>query len=87
MLTLTGNLKEVKTLLKNAIWSYIGSCYDNDGVLPDADEIYLKFQLEFTMGANLDWIDEMMESFISIHDLTGIDIQWEGEIYESVGAH
>lgn len=68
-------------MLSNFIWAYINDCYDLDGVLPDADSIYLKFQLEFDHGADLNIIDSVMEGFIRTHDLEGIEILWEGEIY------
>jgi hypothetical protein len=72
----------MKTLLKNAIWQYVNDRFDNDGVLVDADDVYEKFQLEFDTGAKLEWIDEIIYGFTRCHDLAGIDIQYEGEIYE-----
>ncbi len=75
-------------MLKNYIWAYINDRYENDGVLPDADEVYEKFKLEFDNGAQTEWIDEQMYNFTRCHDLTGIEIQYEGEIYErSIEAH
>jgi hypothetical protein len=72
----------MKSLLKNYIWQYVNDRYENDGVLVDADEVYKKFELEFTIGAKLEWIDEVVYNFSRCNDLTGIDIQYEGEIYE-----
>ncbi len=69
-------------MLKNYIWQYVNDRYENDGVLPDADDVYEKFQLEFDTGADLNWIDEIIYGFTRCNDLTGIDIQYEGEIYE-----
>lgn len=62
------------------IWNYINRRYDEDGVLVDADEVYLAFQVDFDNGVSSDLIDEVMESFESCHDLTGIKIQYEGEL-------
>jgi hypothetical protein len=69
-------------MLKNALWSYVSNRYDEDGVIPHGDEIYLKFQLEFDTGAPMEWIDETVYNFTRIHDLTDIAIQWEGELDE-----
>lgn len=69
-------------MLKNMIQQYINDRYENDGVLPDADEIYEKFQLEFDNGADLGWIDSAVYNFTRCHDLEGITVLWEGRIHE-----
>jgi hypothetical protein len=61
-------------MLKNFIWAYINDRYENDGVLPDADEVYEKFKLEFEFGGKQEWIHSTLESFKRTHDLTGITI-------------
>lgn len=69
-------------MLRNYLWAYINDRYENDGVLPDADEIYEKFQLEFDNGADLNWIESVMEGFTRTHDLNGITVLWEGKVYQ-----
>ena len=66
--------------MENKIWSYISSRYANDGVLPDADEIYLAYQVDFDNFYSSDLIDEVMKDFASCSDLTGIIIEYEGEL-------
>ncbi|WP_394139618.1 hypothetical protein [Cytobacillus oceanisediminis] len=75
-------------MLKNFIYAYISKRFDDDGILPDADEIYEKFQLEFDHGADINMIDSVMEGFTRTHDLSGITVLWEGRIHErSLAAH
>ncbi|MGD6898645.1 hypothetical protein [Bacillus infantis] len=66
--------------MPDKIFYYISNRFDEDGVLVDADEIYEAFAVEFDNGVSLDLVDEVMEGFIRCHDLTGIEIQYEGEI-------
>jgi hypothetical protein len=67
-------------MLKDFIWSYINARYDEDGVIPHSDEIYEKFQVKFDNGADLHLIDETIYNFAQLHDLTDVEIKWEGEI-------
>jgi hypothetical protein len=64
--------------MHNKIWSYISNRFDYDGVLVDTDEVYLVYRKEFDNGVPTELIDEVLESFADIHDLTGITIEWEG---------
>lgn len=68
--------------MRDQIWSYISNRYENDGVLVNADEVYMAFQIEFDNFYSSDEIDDVMEDFISCSDLSGIKIEWEGEINE-----
>lgn len=65
--------------MREKIWSYISNRFDYDGVLVDADEVYLVYRKDFDNGVPTELIDEVLESFVSIHDLTGITIEWENE--------
>ncbi|MBU8770288.1 hypothetical protein [Cytobacillus oceanisediminis] len=69
-------------MLKNFIYAYICKRYDDDGILPDADEIYEKFKLELDNGAPMEWIDEQMYNFTRHHDLSEITVLWEGKVYK-----
>ena len=64
--------------MKNKIWSYVNARFEHDGVLVDADEVYLIYQREFDNGVPVEIIDEVIRSFASIHDLTDIQIEYEG---------
>lgn len=68
--------------MRDQIWAYISSRYENDGVLVDCDEVYEAYQVEFDNGRSSDLIDEVMERFVSCSDLTGIEIEWEGSVCE-----
>ena len=74
--------KGLINMLKNFIYAYINKRYDDDGILPDADEIYEKFKLELDNGAPMEWIDEQMYNFTRTHDLSGITVLWEGKVYQ-----
>lgn len=66
--------------MHNKIWSYINRRFENDGILVHGDEVYEAYRLHFDNGVSTNLIDEVMEEFISCHDLTGILICYEGEI-------
>ena len=66
--------------MENKIWCYISNRYENDGILVDADEVYEAFAVEFDNGYPVEKIDEVMEDFASCSDLTGIKIEYEGEL-------
>lgn len=67
--------------MRDLIWSYVSNRYENDGVLVDADEVYAAFQMQFDNGADVWSIDEVIEDFASCSDLTGIKIEYEGDIH------
>lgn len=64
--------------LRDRIWTYINDRVDNDLVLPHQDDIYEAFALEFETGTDFNIVHEVVESYIGIHLLDGVDIQWEG---------
>lgn len=66
--------------MRNKIWAYVNARYEHDGVLVDADEVYLIYQREFDNGTPVELIDEVIQSFASIHELSGIKIEYEGEL-------
>lgn len=66
--------------LRNKIYSYINDRFDDEGVLVDADEVYEAFRIEFDNGVPVELIDEVMEGFIRTHNLSNIQIKYEGEI-------
>lgn len=68
--------------MRDRIWTYINDRVDNDLVLPHQDDIYEAFAFEFETGTDFDIVHEVMESYIGIHLLDGVDIQWEGLINE-----
>jgi hypothetical protein len=68
-------------MLAKQIWFYISNRVDNDGVLPSQDEIYIAFVYHFeALGWNPDIIAEQVERYCDCSDLTGVKIEWEGEI-------
>lgn len=69
-------------MLDDEIFFYIGSRVDNDNILPSDDEIYTQFQKSFEIhGANPDVIAETVQSYVSVSELTGVEIRWEGELH------
>lgn len=64
--------------MKNKLYDYVNDRYEHDGVLPDADELYTAFQVDFDSGVSVDVIDDVLASFARIHDMTGIFVEWEG---------
>ena len=59
---------------RNKIWSYINNQYDDAGVIPSLDDIYMAFRLQFDNWWSMDLIEEVRTRFIAMHDLTGITI-------------
>jgi hypothetical protein len=81
-------LRKIKVDLESSIqyliYSYISYCFDEYGILPNEDDVYLRFQNRFDNGVPFEIAQEEMQKFARCHDLTDIDIQWEGEL---VGNH
>jgi hypothetical protein len=76
-------MEGVRNMLADEIWFYIGERVDNDNILPDEDEIYTRFQKSFDIhGANPDVIEKTVQSYVSVSELTGVEIRWEGELHE-----
>lgn len=70
---------EVQTL-RSKLFSYINNRLEEDHVLVDADEVYQAFAIQFDNGYPVEVIDEVIKDVASVSDLTGIQIQYEGEI-------
>jgi len=66
--------------MKEKLFDYINKRFDDDGVLPSEDEIYQAFAISFDNGISTELINEVMFSFMSIHDLSNITIKWEGHV-------
>ena len=63
------------------VFCYIGKRVEFDNVLPSIDDIYTEFQNAFEiMGYNTDVIEEMIDSYVSCSDITGVQIEWEGKL-------
>lgn len=60
--------------MQSKLWSYINDRFEDDGVLVSADEVYERFP----EAENI--IDDVIQRFAAIHDLTDIQIEYEGEI-------
>lgn len=62
--------------MRNKIWTYINARFEIDGVLVDADEVYMVYRHKFDSGEYpLELIDEVIKDFASIHNLEGIKIE------------
>ncbi|KAB2337624.1 hypothetical protein F7731_08490 [Cytobacillus depressus] len=71
---------ELKSNIQSLIFSYIRHCFDEYGILPNEDDVYLRFQIHFDNGVPFEIAEEEMRKFARFHDLTDIDIRWEGEL-------
>lgn len=68
-------------MLEDKIWEYISSRVDNDNVFPHDDEIYTEFSFYFeALQYDPNIINEMVKRFASITDLSGVKMEWEGEL-------
>ncbi|MFE8704101.1 hypothetical protein ACFYKX_26390 [Cytobacillus sp. FJAT-54145] len=66
--------------MRDKIWSYVNNRFEDDWVLVDADEVYEAFAVYFDNGLDVGIIDEVIRSFAAIHDLSNVDIQYEGNL-------
>ena len=63
------------------VFCYIGKRVEFDNVLPSEDDIYTEFQNYFEiLGYNTDVIEEMIDQYVSCSDISGVQIDWEGEL-------
>jgi hypothetical protein len=62
---------------EDQLFSYVSRRFD-DGVLVDADEVYAAFQLQFDNFYPVEMIDQVIQNFANIHDLTDVTIECEG---------
>ncbi|WP_057768121.1 hypothetical protein [Cytobacillus praedii] len=60
---------------KNKIWDYINDQYDDVGVIPSLDDIFMTFRIQFENWWSIDLIEEVREGFMSAHCLSGIIIK------------
>lgn len=68
-------------MLDEEIFCYIGKRVEFDNVLPSIDDIYTEFQNAFEiLGYKTDVIEEMIDSYVSCSDITGVQIEWEGNL-------
>lgn len=67
-----------ESTLSSDIFHYLCNAHD-EGYLPDEDEIYLKFR-DRVDRERYEVIEETVWSFVRIHDMKDIDIQWEGRL-------
>jgi hypothetical protein len=69
--------------LDTEIFCYIGKRVEFDNVLPCEDDIYTEFQHYFEIrGYKTDVIEQMIDSYVSCSDLTGVKIEWEDDLSE-----
>lgn len=73
----------VMSNIQYLIYSYINKCYDDYGFLPHEDDIYERFQRHFDNGVPFEIAVEEIQNFARIHDLTDIEIRWEGDLLEN----
>lgn len=67
--------------LDEEVFCYIGKRVEFDNILPCEDDIYTEFQEIFEiMGYKTDVIEEMIDQYVSCSDITGVQIEWEGEL-------
>ncbi|MED3575788.1 hypothetical protein [Cytobacillus praedii] len=60
---------------RNKIWGYINDQYDEAGVIPSLDDIYMAFRKQFENWWSIDLIEEVRTGFMSAHNLSGIIIK------------
>jgi hypothetical protein len=68
--------------LSDAIWHYVNDRVE-EGILPSEDDIYSEFQTYFENGCDTNMIDAAVKRVVGCSDLTGVQIEWEGELYGS----
>jgi hypothetical protein len=69
--------------LQDKIFSYLCYMFDECGCIPSEDELYEQFQLQFDNYYDFDEVAiPAVQQFARIHDITGIEIRWEGELFE-----
>jgi hypothetical protein len=67
--------------IDEVVFIYIGKRVEFDNILPCEDDIYTEFQNCFEiMGYSTDIIEEMIDQYVSCSDITGVQIEWEGEL-------
>ncbi|WP_097159191.1 hypothetical protein [Bacillus oleivorans] len=69
---------EPGSTLPDDIFYYLCDCHD-EGYLPDEDEVYLKFR-DRVDREGIEVIEQTVWRFVRIHDMTDIEIKWEGKM-------
>jgi hypothetical protein len=69
------------------IFSYLNHCYEKESRIPDFDEIVEQTGVKIAEGEKGFYqVHDVVQSFVDLHDLEGIDIQYsshlEGVEYE-----
>ncbi|MGM7719395.1 hypothetical protein [Metabacillus sp. Hm71] len=57
------------------IWDYVGACYDNEAYIPDCEEVEEAIGHDLTLDG-LEMIEEVIERFIGVSDMNGVDNQF-----------
>jgi len=70
----------MKSNIQYLIFGYLSQCFDDYGILPHEDDIYERFKVHFDNGVPFEIVEEEVNAFVRIHDLTDIKIKWEGEL-------
>lgn len=70
----------LKSVLQYQIYKYICLCFDEYGIIPSEDDVYLRFQIHFDNGVPFELAEDEIRMFVNAHDLKDVEIRWEGEI-------
>ncbi|WLR53586.1 hypothetical protein LC048_13745 [Mesobacillus subterraneus] len=71
----------MKSNIQYLIYRYISYCFDELGVIPSEDEVYLRFQKHFDNGTPFEIVEEEIRNFIAVHNMKDIEIRWEGKLF------
>lgn len=64
--------------MNDRIWNYISRHYDEYGIIPSWEQITEDLDESLT-EQDFDELDHTVTSFIKMHDLTGVTVEYKGE--------
>ncbi|WP_445505791.1 hypothetical protein [Niallia sp. 03091] len=70
----------MRSNIQYLIFSYLNKCFDEYGILPHEDDVYERFKVHFDNGVPFEVAEEEVQAFVRIHNLSGIEVRWEGDL-------